>query len=95
MHYWYMRLNLNWLWHWLADVPHGGARLGGFEGCLGAVGAGDGQVAVVVRDVGIGARLGRRHYPARQRVLLLLLRHLQGRETGISDGRQGSVPTCN
>ena len=58
-------------------MPHGGPRLAGFVGGVRAVRAGDGQLGVVVGDVGVGAGLHGRHCPAWQLVVLLLLLHLQ------------------
>ena len=43
----------------LADMPHGGARFVGFEWRVGAVWTRDGELCVVLRDVGVGAWLSR------------------------------------
>ena len=60
-----------------ADVAHGGPRLAGLVGGVRAIRAGDGQLGVVVGDVGVGAGLDGRHRPAWQLVVLLFLLHLQ------------------
>ena len=65
-------LDLDRLGHRFADVAHGGSSLGGFEGRVRAVGPGDGQLAVVVWDVGVGSWFGCGVHTTCQLVLLLL-----------------------
>ena len=63
-------LDLDGLGHGLADVAHGGPGLGGLEGRVAAVRPRDGQLAVVVGDVGVWPRLCHRVHTARKLELL-------------------------
>ena len=68
-------------------MSHGGAGLGRFEWSMSTIGAGDGQLAVVVRNVGVGSGLCRGVDTASQLVLLLLFLRLK--QSFIMQVRQG------
>ena len=54
-------------------MAHCRPRLSGLERRKVAVGPGDGKFGVVIRDIGIGSRLGGGEHSARKSVVLLLV----------------------
>ena len=61
----FLSLNFDGFGYRFAHVAHGGAWLGGFKGGVRTVRPRDGQVGVVVWDVGVGTWLSRRRNTTR------------------------------